>query len=311
MGLVGCAAPESDDGPASSSAAAEPEREPVSLRVAAPTALQGVLLELADAYAADKDWLSFDVQVYDSAKKENAAIAPVEAPAPDAAEQDTASSSAVSPGADQVSTQAAEAETVMLPAADIVFHSSHGGMDAAEKAGAADPATRVDMLQDGLAIVASADSKLDAVPLADIASGACPLLVVSGKSVHAKCQLEVLQELGIYADGAFTGAYVQAAGNPPSFETAADLFAALKRNPKAVALVRTSDIYRYGGVKVVGAVPSRMHADMRFPYALGMNLAGLENGGQVEESARSFLAWMRTDETALSIVEKWGFKLAS
>ena len=93
MGLAGCAAPASgDDASASSSAEAEPEHEPVSLRVAAPLSLQGVLLELADAYAADKDWLSFNVQVYASAKKENAAIAPIEALEPDPEDQPAASS---------------------------------------------------------------------------------------------------------------------------------------------------------------------------------------------------------------------------
>jgi molybdate transport system substrate-binding protein len=313
-----CAPQEADDAAYEAAQAEIAEHEAVTVRVAVPVSLQGVVQELADSYAADKPWLSLEVEAFASAKQENAAITPVtpvepqdgEAPTAPASES-TAESSSAGLTEGTVDTDAEDAEEsapALLPEADVVFQSSASAMDAAEKLRAVDMATRADMLEDSLAIVASADSKLTSVSLADIEAGSYPLAVVTGKSLHAKRQNEVLEAIGVLADGEFSGYYATAEGAAVTLTRPADLFKAVSDGGDFAAIVRTSDIYRYGGVKVVGAVPARLYTAMRFPQALGANLSALENGAQVEEAARDFLNWADTSEDALRIIEKWGLR---
>ena len=296
-GLAGCA-PKAEDDAASEAAQQEAaEHDEVAVRIAVPVSLQGVVEELADSYAADKPWLALTVQAFSSAKQENAAITPVAPAVPEQGESE--------------SEEADEEEPLLLPEADIVFQSSASAMDAAEELGAVDAATRSDMLEDSLAIVVSAQSKQSSVSIADIEAGSCRLAIVTGKSLHAKRQNEVLEAIGVLENGEFTGYYATAGDAVIPFKRPADLFNAIASGGELAAIVRTSDIYRYGGVKVVGAVPPRLYTAMRFPQALGANLSALEGGAHVEESARDFLNWMDTSEDALCIIEKWGLRYSA
>lgn len=308
--LAGCASTDAEDTSSSTVEEPAPEHESITLRVATPVGLQGVVEELTDAYAADKDWLSFDVQAYESAKKQNAAITP-SVPAT-AAGGESASGADVAPDDNPALAPDDEAfEMPFLPEAEIVFESSRSAMNSAEKLGAADPLTRADMLEDRMVIVASADAALSSATTANIEAGSYPIAVVSGKSAHATRQYEVLEALGVYSDGAFAGYYATSANAVHEYENTADLFAAVSKSDDMVALVKESDLYRFGGVKVVGAVPARMYTAMRYPQALGENLSLLERGDAIEESARDFFSWMTTDEAALRIIEKWGLHFAA
>ena len=309
-GLVGCA-PESSDDDAGAGAATEEvaEHEAVTLRVAVPAELQGVVGELADAYGVGKDWLTVDVKAFESAKKLNASITPtVEAPMPEgeaAPESDTVSESESS------AESAEEIPSYLLPEAEIVFENSASAMDAAEKRGAADPLTRAEMLEDGLVIVASADSSLSSATIANVEAGSYPIAVVTDMSVHAKRQFEVLEAVNAYADGSYAGYYASSKDAVFECEDTAGVFSAVAKSNNMVAIVKTSDVYRYGGVKVVGAVPARMYTAIRYPQALGVNITLLENGQAVDETARDFLAWMTTGEDASRIIEKWGLHFAA
>ncbi|MDO4400524.1 MAG: substrate-binding domain-containing protein [Coriobacteriia bacterium] len=312
-GLSGCAPSAADEG-ADESVVAEnveaPEHESVTVRVAVPVGVQGVVEELADSYAADKEWVSFEFEVFESAKKENKALKPT-IPAVPAEEDDGGVPESASTSDDEPEPAADDEAVTLLPEADLVFQNSLAAMDSAEELGVADAATRADMICDGMAIVASADSKVKSATTADIAAGSVPLAVVSGKGVHAQRQYEALEAIGVYADGAFTGYYRSNKASVRAYDSTADLFAGLAKSDEMVALVRTSDIYRYGGVKVVGAIPARMYTPMLFPHALGCNLDAMEGGEQVAQTARDFLNWISTDEAAFGIVEKWGLSFAA
>jgi len=300
-GFAGCASASHDDDAApAASAVEEPEHQDVTLRVAAPASLQGLIEDLASSYAADKDWLTFDITGYASAKKENVAIAPIEV---DVAEE----LATLAPDEDAAPDTGDDDAPHTLPAAEIVFHSSLTAMDNAEDAGVADPKTRVDLLQEGLCIVVSSDSKLNAVSTADIAAGSHPLARMTGEGAYAKRQDEALEAIGVLEGGKPTGYYASNKGSLKSYDSVSTLFKAVSAGEDLVAIVKTGDLYRYGGVKVVGAIPARMYTPLVYPQALGVNIAGLENGEQVDEAARSFLTWISTDEAALRIVEKWGY----
>lgn len=312
VGLTGCASEKNGADVAPDAAVEETaEHEAVTLRFAVPVELQGLVQELADGYAADKDWLTCDVKAYESAKKLNAAITPrVEAPV---AEGEAAARTDEAPVDESTSTDVAEEEVAvpLLPEADIVFEASASGMDSAEKLGAADPATRSEMIEDSLVIVASSESKLASVTIANIEAGSYPLAVVTGKGVYAKRQFEVLAALGAYADGAYAGYY---ASHPDAIfecEDTASVFASVSKLSDMVAIVKKSDVYRYGGVKVVGTIPAQMYTAIRYPHALGANLALLENGEAVQESAHDFLTWVTTSEEGARIVDKWGLRFTA
>ncbi len=305
----------------SADAASESAQEHVrlSLRVAAPVAMQGLLEELASAYAADKDWLSFDFSYFNSVKKENSFLKPDKtARASEEGEPGSGSSSdsqsanesaASSVGEDGGETT--ESATMFLPKAEIVFQSSLKGMDAAEKADVVDPGTRSDMLQDSLVIVASSESKLATATTASIEAATAPLCVVDGKGVHAKRQFEALERIGVYAEGDFADVYAKSRKKLVHCKSTAELFATLASDKELVAIVRTSDVYRYGGVKVLGSIPADYYEAMWFPCALGKNIALEENGADLEETARDFLSWIQTDADAAGIVEKWGYHFAA
>ena len=69
-------------------------------------------------------------------------------------------------------------------------------------------------------------------------------------------------------------------------------------------MVYSSDVYRFGGVKIVGAVPADTHKNIVYPAAL---CADSENA----EAAQEFLDWLFSDEDAIKIWQEWGFELTS
>ena len=70
-----------------------------------------------------------------------------------------------------------------------------------------------------------------------------------------------------------------------------------------IAFVYTSDVERFGGVKVVGTVPADTHKNITYPGAV---CAQSKNA----EAAKAFLDWCMTDKGAAEIWQKWGFELA-
>lgn len=70
-----------------------------------------------------------------------------------------------------------------------------------------------------------------------------------------------------------------------------------------LAFVYSSDVKRYGGVKVVCTVPSSMHKEIVYPATVMKNS---ENA----EATEAFLKWCSEDAEAQKIWQKWGFELA-
>ena len=63
------------------------------------------------------------------------------------------------------------------------------------------------------------------------------------------------------------------------------------------------ELYRFGGVKIVGTVPAETHKAIVYPAAV---CTDSENA----EAAQAFLDWAYTNEDALKIWQEWGFELA-
>ena len=70
-----------------------------------------------------------------------------------------------------------------------------------------------------------------------------------------------------------------------------------------VAFVYTSDVYRFGGVQIVGTVPANTHKNIVYPGAV---TSESKNAAATQE----FLDWCLSSDKAQEIWQKWGFELA-
>ena len=71
-----------------------------------------------------------------------------------------------------------------------------------------------------------------------------------------------------------------------------------------VAFVYSSDVYRFGGVKVIGVVPDDTHKNIIYPAAI------CKDSTQAE-AANEFIEWATTNADAKKLWQEWGFELVS
>lgn len=191
--------------------------------------------------------------------------------------------------------------------ADIFISASKGTMDNAVDGGFIDEGTRFDMFTNDLVMV-TGESNTDipeGLTLEEAVSGDY-IICVGDESVPAgnyACQS--LYTVGAYSDesgkgGEFTGAIADkvvldtSVGNVCKHAKSGDV---------DIAFVYSSDVYRFGGVKVLSTVPADTHKAIVYPAAI---MAGSENA----EASKAFLDWAVSDPAALEIWQKWGFELA-
>ena len=67
-----------------------------------------------------------------------------------------------------------------------------------------------------------------------------------------------------------------------------------------LAFVYSSDVYRFGNVKIVGTVPADACKAIVYPAAV---CADTENA----DAAQAFLDYIRTDDAAVAVLEGVGF----
>lgn len=200
--------------------------------------------------------------------------------------------------------------------ADILITASKGTMDTAVEEGYVDETTRFDMFTNDLVIVAGADSDIDKLELEDLASGSYTL-AVGDASVPAgnyakqsltttdpQCWISADGSIGkdcAGTDGTFEGTPLEglvtegsSVGNVCSYANSGDV---------DVAMVYSSDVYRFGGVKIVSVVPNDTHKSILYPAAVCAD-------SKHAEAAAEFLDWAFTNEDAIKIWQEWGFELA-
>ena len=198
--------------------------------------------------------------------------------------------------------------------ADILITASSGTMDTAVEEGYVDETTRFDMFTNDLVIVAGEDSDIEEVTLDDIATGAYTLAVGDDNVPAGNYAKQALSTVGCWIDsdgttgsdsdgrdGTFEGTPLEglvtegsSVGNVCQYASSGDV---------DLAMVYTSDVYRIGGVKIVGEVPSDTHKSIIYPAAICAD-------SEYAEAAEAFLEWAFTDEDAIAIWQAWGFELA-
>lgn len=197
--------------------------------------------------------------------------------------------------------------------ADLEITASKGTMDAAVEKGYVDESTRTDVFTNELVIVAKQDADYQDVTLQDIAEGAYTVCVGDDSVPAGTYAAQALSTVGAYeppADEAGKtgkdisgkgGSYV---GITPVLQTSVGNVCKQAENGDVdVAIVYSSDVFRFGGVKVVGVIPNDTHKAIVYPGAVCAESAH-------PEEAAAFLAWCTTDPDAQKVWQKWGFDLA-
>lgn len=198
--------------------------------------------------------------------------------------------------------------------ADILITASKGTMDTAVEEGYVDEGTRFDMFTNDLVIVAGEDSDITELTLDDLATGEYTIAVGDDNVPAGNYAKQALSTVDCWIDsdgtsgsdsdgkeGTFDGTPLaglvtegSSVGNVCSYANTGDV---------DVALVYTSDVYRFGGVKIVGTVPADTHKNIVYPAAV---CANSENA----EAAQAFLDWAYENEDVRAIWQEWGFELA-
>ncbi len=191
--------------------------------------------------------------------------------------------------------------------ADIFISASKGTMDNAVDGGFIDEGTRFDMFTNDLVMV-TGESNTDipeGLTLEEAVSGDYTICVGDESVPAGNYACQSLYAVGAYSDesgkgGEFTGAIADkvvldtSVGNVCKHAESGDV---------DIAFVYSSDVYRFGGVKVLSTVPADTHKAIVYPAAI---TAGSENAG----ASKAFMDWAVSDPAALEIWQKWGFELA-
>lgn len=194
--------------------------------------------------------------------------------------------------------------------ADIEITASKGTMDTAVEKEYVDEATRGDMFTNELVIVAKQGSGLKDVTLQDIADGTYTVCVGDDSVPAGNYAAQALSTVGAYKspDGKTgkdcSGKEGTYEGINPVLQTSVGNVCKQAQNGDVdVAIVYSSDVYRFGGVEIVGTIADDVHKAIVYPGAV------CKDSKNAEASA-AFLDWCLSDPDAQKIWSKWGFELA-
>ena len=198
--------------------------------------------------------------------------------------------------------------------ADLLISASKGSMDTAVSKGYVDEGTRVDMFKNDLVMVSKEGSDLKDVTLQDIADGKYTFCVGDESVPAGNYACQSLSTVGVYVpagdEAGKTGKDTSgkggsfAEGYSPVLDTSVgNVCKHAQSGDVDVAFVYTSDVYRFGGVQIVGTVPANTHKNIVYPGAITKECKNVE-------ATQEFLNWCLSSEKAQEIWQKWGFELA-
>ena len=278
VAMVGCSSEQKSEEATDEKAATETTAEPVELQVFAANSLSKAMEEVQAAYIEDgHSNVTFADTQYKSSGELNEML-----------------------GAGSY--------------ADLLISASKGSMDTAVKEGYVDEGTRVDMFKNDLVIVSKEGSGLKDVTLQDIADGKYTFCVGDESVPAGNYADQALSTVGVYVPsgddegktgkdisgkkGAFAESY-----NPVLDTSVGNVCKHAQSGDVDVAFVYTSDVYRFGGVEIVGTVPADTHKNIVYPGAITSNCKNAE-------ATQEFLDWCLSSDKAQEIWQKWGFELA-
>ena len=198
--------------------------------------------------------------------------------------------------------------------ADLLISASKGSMDTAVKEGYVDESTRTDMFKNDLVMVAKEGSGLSNITLDDIKSGKYSICVGDDSVPAGNYAAQSLSTIGVYTPAADeagkTGKDISGKGGTYSTDlkvvtdtSVGNVCKHAQSGDVDIAFVYTSDVYRFGGVEIVGTVPGDTHKNIVYPGALTKDCKNVD-------ATKEFLNWCLNNDKAKEIWQKWGFELA-
>ena len=284
--LFGCASgePKADESQKSEEPKAE-QHEAVELQLFAANSLSKAMDAVQQLYAQDHDWVTFKDTQYLSSGELNEQLAG---------------------GA----------------YADVLISASKAKMDEAVEGGYVDETTRFDLFKNDLVMVTGESSELAAkygadqnFTLADVATGNYAVAVGDESVPAGNYADQALSTVSCYIDpSGKTGADITGKGG--TFEggpldgkvnlqtSVGNVCKQAESGAVDVAFVYSSDVYRFGGVKVIGVVPNDTHKKIIYPAAVCKD-------SKQAEAAQEFLDWATTNADAKKLWQEWGFELVT
>lgn len=197
--------------------------------------------------------------------------------------------------------------------ADVEITASQSTMDYAVEAGYVDQATRMNMFDNELVIVTKEDSDLQDITLADIATGKYSICLGDDAVPAGNYAAQALSTVGLYTASGVDAGKVgpEISGKSGTYTGIAPILQSSVGNvckqaesgDVQLAIVYSSDVYRFGGVKIVGIIPEDTHRPIVYPGAVCAD-------SDHPTEAFDFITWCVTDPDAQKIWNKWGFELA-
>ncbi len=202
--------------------------------------------------------------------------------------------------------------------ADLLISASKSSMDTAVSKGYVNESTRVDMFKNDLVMVSKEGSDLKDVTLDDIAAGKYSICVGDDSVPAGNYAAQSLSTVGVYTpagdDAGKTGkdisgkggsyqAFVDAGHSVVTDTSVGNVCKHAQSGDVDIAFVYTSDVYRFGGVQIVGTVPANTHKNIVYPGAITKDCKNVE-------ATQEFLNWCQQSSKAQEIWQKWGFELA-
>ena len=198
--------------------------------------------------------------------------------------------------------------------ADILISASKGSMDTAQEKGLIDDTSRFDLFKNDLVMVSSQNSNIENVTLDDIVAGKYSICVGDDSVPAGNYAAQTLSTVGIYkpaqGDEGKSGKNISGKGGSyvGSIKVITDTSVGnvckhAESGAVDVVFVYTSDVYRFGGAKIVGTIDNSTHKQIVYP-------ASLTKDCKNKEEANEFLKWCAENEKAKQIWTKWGFELA-
>lgn len=177
-------------------------------------------------------------------------------------------------------------------------------MDDAIENGSVAEGSAFDMFKNDLVIVTAQDSDIESLSLEEAVSGKYTIALGDANVPAGTYARQALASVGCYSNE--SGSDGELAASLKDKVQEADKVGSVCKLAESgevdLAFVYSSDVERYGGVKVVCTVPSDTHKDIIYPAAL--TTTDDSNG-----AAAAFLDWCTTDPDAQEIWGKWGFEL--
>ena len=280
--LFGCSSEKKAEEPkAQQTEQKEESHEPVELQIFAANSLSKAMNEVQELYMKDHSWVTFADTQYEASGTLNEML-----------------------GAGSY--------------ADMLVTASKATMDTAVDKGYVDASTRFDMFTNELVIVTGeGNANITDVKLQDLASGNYTVAVGDANvpaGNYAKQSLTTTDPACWISndgtkgkecsgkEGTFDGTPL--AGKVTEGSSVGNVCSYANSGDVDVAMVYSSDVDRFGGVKIVSTVPADTHKNILYPAAI---CAGSKNA----EAAQEFLDWAFTNEGAIKVWQEWGFELAA